>query len=286
MVAHFDHAVIAVNDLDDAIRRYRALGFVVSPGGYHPAMGTRNALIRFGQAYIELLSIYDEMLAEASGSSGQALLNFLRKRDGGLLGYALATTDIRQEEARLHSVGFLGDRALAMQCMCLDGHVLAWHLLVPGNVAWRRPWPCLIQWDSPDEQEELCNHENGVIGCAGIELMTRNLEKTINFYQCALGLELGSREEVAPLSARRATFYLSSAEIDVLAPVSGSPVQRLLDEIGEGPFEITLAVKDLDQTCTYFAQKGIALEPHETHPSHMLLPTRSTCGARLVLVEG
>jgi catechol 2,3-dioxygenase-like lactoylglutathione lyase family enzyme len=285
MVVHFDHAVIAVNDLDEAIRRYQALGFVVSPGAHHPAMGTRNALIHFGLHYIELLSIYDEMLAEASGSSGHVLLNFLRKRNGGLLGYALATTDIRQEEARLRSVGFLGDRAFAMQCMCQDGHVLAWRLLVPGNIAWRRPWPCLIQWDAPDEQITPGGHENGVIGCAGIELMTRNLEQTIHFYQCALGLEVGSRDEVAPLAARRATFYLSAAEIDVLAPIGGSPVERMLDETGEGPFEITLAVQNLDQTCTYFAQKGIALAPHEADPARMLLPVHCTCGARLVLVE-
>jgi len=159
-------------------------------------------------------------------------------------------------------------------------------LLVPGNVAWRRPWPCLIQWDMPEEQEMPCGHENGVIGCAGIELMTRNLEKTINFYQCALGLEVELRDDVIPLAARRATFHLSTAEIDLLAPISGSPVERLLDEVGEGPFEITLAVKDLDRTCTFFAQKGIALEPHETDPSHMVLPMRCTCGARLVLVEG
>jgi hypothetical protein len=74
-------------------------------------------------------------------------------------------------------------------------------------------------------------------------------------YQCALGLEVELRDEVISLAARRATFHLSTAEIDLLAPASGSPVERLLDEAGEGPFEITLAVKDLDRTRTFFAQK-------------------------------
>ena len=56
MITRFDHAVIAVADLERAIEAYSALGFDVSPGGRHEHRGTHNALIRFGGVdYVELL---------------------------------------------------------------------------------------------------------------------------------------------------------------------------------------------------------------------------------------
>ncbi len=55
----FDHAVIAVQDLDAAMAAYRDLGFAVTPGGKHTGRGTHNAIIRFGLDYLELLAVYD-----------------------------------------------------------------------------------------------------------------------------------------------------------------------------------------------------------------------------------
>ena len=59
MITRFDHLVIAARDLDAASQRFRALGFEVRPGGEHPGQGTRNAIVRFGLDYIELLAIRD-----------------------------------------------------------------------------------------------------------------------------------------------------------------------------------------------------------------------------------
>jgi catechol 2,3-dioxygenase-like lactoylglutathione lyase family enzyme len=95
MMMRFDHAVIGVHNLDEAIRRYQSLGFDVSPGGRHTGLGTYNAIVRFGLDYLELISIYDENEVYTRGFGGKVLLDFLRQREGGLLGYALATTAIR-----------------------------------------------------------------------------------------------------------------------------------------------------------------------------------------------
>src|SRR5947209_20139811 len=96
MITRVDHAVIAVRDLDEAIRRYQALGFDVRPGGRHVGLGTHNALIRFGLDYLELLSVHNETEA-AGGTATETLVDFLREREGGLLGYALATSNMEQE---------------------------------------------------------------------------------------------------------------------------------------------------------------------------------------------
>jgi glyoxalase-like protein len=44
MLLGIDHLVIAVRDLDDAMRAFGALGFTVVRGGRHTT-GSRNALI-------------------------------------------------------------------------------------------------------------------------------------------------------------------------------------------------------------------------------------------------
>lgn len=50
-----DHVVIAVRDLDRAAADFRALGFTLTPRGYH-SIGSQNHCIMFGSTYIELLA--------------------------------------------------------------------------------------------------------------------------------------------------------------------------------------------------------------------------------------
>ncbi len=288
MVTRFDHAVIAVRDLDEAMRRYQALGFDVRPGGRHVGLGTHNALIRFGLDYLELISIYDQAEAAASRSGIGTLVDFLGKREGGLVGYALATGTMEQETEYLRQTEFVSE-PFAMQRMRPDGHLLQWRLLVPGNVSWRRPWPFLIQWDTPDDQrlawDGLGTHANGVTGWVGITVVVRDLERIIDLYKHLLGLSSPRPGEVPHLYAQQASFHIGSSRIDLLTPTGDGPVQQMLEEVGEGPFEITLAVKNLDQARTYLTQAGFALEPYPGDASRAVLPAEQTLGARLVLHE-
>ena len=97
-MTRFDHVVIGVRHLAEAIRCYQSLGFDVNPGGRHTGSGTYNAIVRFGLAYLKLISIYGENEVCTRGFSGKVLLDFLRKRESGLLGYAPAATNIRKRE--------------------------------------------------------------------------------------------------------------------------------------------------------------------------------------------
>ena len=57
-VTGIDHVFLLVHDLDQAARRYQALGFTVSPRGLHSAAkGSANHTIMFPQDYFELLGI-------------------------------------------------------------------------------------------------------------------------------------------------------------------------------------------------------------------------------------
>src|SRR5215217_3869746 len=106
MITRFDHAVIAVADLERAIEAYRALGFDVSPGGTHEHRGIHNALIRFGGAdYIKLLGVYDPEKALKSGLNWRSVGEFVRGRQGGLVGQCYATDDMEAEAERMREAG-------------------------------------------------------------------------------------------------------------------------------------------------------------------------------------
>src|SRR5215467_5228881 len=125
MMRRFDHAVIGVRNLDEAICRYQSLGFDVSPGGRHTGRGTYNAIIRFGLDYLELISIYDREELNARELSGSTLADFLERNEGGLVGYALASQSIEQEAGRLQQAGVEAEGPFAMQRQRPDGRVLS-----------------------------------------------------------------------------------------------------------------------------------------------------------------
>lgn len=62
-----DHVFLLVDDLDDAARRYEALGFTLSPRGLHSAAkGSANYTIMFPDDYFELLGIINPTPGNAS----------------------------------------------------------------------------------------------------------------------------------------------------------------------------------------------------------------------------
>jgi len=288
MITRFDHAVIAVRDLDAAMAAYRALGFAVSPGGRHPGQGTQNAIIRFGLDYLELLAVADEGEAQAQGLNRRALLEFLRDSGGGLAGYALASDDIIADAERMRAAGMEVEGPFAMRRQRPDGSVLAWRLAVPGGTPWRRPWPFLIAWDTPDDErlarERPGAHANGIARVAGVAVLVRTQQGARDIYERALGLALRD-EGVAPEPAdRRTTASVDDTEIEALVPRGAGPINSALASLGEGPFEVLLGTRDLAAARRFFVAAGIALSEIPERPGALLIAPEAALGARLVIV--
>jgi catechol 2,3-dioxygenase-like lactoylglutathione lyase family enzyme len=289
MISRFDHAVIAVSDLDGALSFYRDhLGLDARPGGRHTGLGTHNGIVRFGLDYLELLAVFDRAEAEAAGPNGRALLDYLARRHGGLVGYCLATEEIESLAERARQAGLGADGPFAMERARPDGRVLRWRLLVPGGVAWRRPWPFVIQWELADQErlswEQAGDHALGATGVAGVAVLVADLETGKELYARQLGLTLGGEDEVPELAARRARFRLGSFVIDLLAPTGAGPVRKELDALGEGPFEVVLRVRDIQQARARLEQSGTVLEPAPGTTGGWLVPRDRVLGARMVLV--
>ena len=236
MITRFDHAVIAVPNVDDAIDAYSALGFDVAAGGRHPSIGTQNAIVRFGLDYLELLAVEDFAQARASGPFGAELAEFL-EQGGGLVGFVLASSDLDQQSTGLSAIDQAHAGPFAMDRERPDGRRLAWRLVIPGNSPWRKTWPFLIEWETPDGDrlswDSPGDHSNGECGVAGIELIVENIEAAKQFYEQGLGLRAVAH---AP---RSATYVLGQFTLYVSEPAD--VLQR--DELksrGPGPFRLLL----------------------------------------------
>ena len=265
MITRFDHAVIAVNDLQRALARFPTeLGLAAQPGGRHTGRGTENGIVRFGLDYLELMAVYNAEEVARGRAGGQVLLDLMARRPGGLLGYALATNDIDELAGRLRAADLNPLGPFAMQRERPDGRVLKWRLLIPGGVAWRRPWPFFIQWNAPDEErlawEQPGQHPLGVRGVAGVSVLVRDMAKARELYRRVLELELVAEDELPELAARRARFALGPLVIDLIAPDGAGAVQSELQALGEGLSQVTLA-GPVAQAAGWLAQHGGAPRP-------------------------
>jgi len=283
MPTRFDHAVIAVRDLEAASAVYRRLGFDVQPGGRHEDGGTYNALIRFGLDYLELLAVFDEQLAR---SAGRLLFREHDPHDAALVGYALATETLDEEMTHFRADQPKSAQPRAMGRQRPDGQRLTWRVYTPdGNgMALRQPWPFLIQWDTPDQErlgiDRPGSHANGALGWSGVAVAVKDLEVAREVYGHQLGLSLVGEAVDAAQIARRVTFELNKSRIDVLAPQGDGPLQEILQENGEGPFALTLEVRDLNQTIAFLERHHFAFVQEK---NCLTLAPNATQGVRLVL---
>jgi len=243
MITRFDHAVIAVRDIEAAITSYAALGFDVSAGGRHPSIGTHNALVRFGLDYIELLSVDDINQAYSSGSFGSELADFLGSGQG-LVGFVFACSKLEPLATGLSSFGQNFQGPFEMSRERPDGRLLSWRLVIPGTSPWRKTWPFLIEWETPDDErlnwDGVGRHKNGCNGVVGIEHLVPNIDAARGLYENGLGLV------VSDSSAISATYVVNGFTLRVHEPENGG--ERLeLESRGPGPYRLVLKSDDLSR---------------------------------------
>ncbi|MDE2573020.1 MAG: VOC family protein [bacterium] len=242
MLTRFDHAVIAVPDLDAAVSAYRGMGFEVTLGGRHPDRGSHNAIIRFGLTYLELISVHDHREAIESGESGRVLVDYLA-RGGGLAGFVLAGTAIADQASRIRKLG-LAAELVAMRRARPDGSSFSWRIVAPGGVQWRRPWPFLIEWETPDAErlrsESPGVHANGACGVSTVGIAVRDLDAALPLYRDALLLAEGGSLTRSDLRAYGRRFVIGETDLHLLAPDGEGPLAVQIAERGEGPFELSL----------------------------------------------
>jgi glyoxalase-like protein len=210
MALAFDHAVLAVGDLDVAVGQWEHAGFTVIRGGVHPALGTHNALIAFADGtYLELLAPREawrlRMLRVARalglwrvvmGRRSPIARRFLGHlaQLGLVVDIALRTESVASAmlDAQARGLQVAGPFPGARQRA--DGREIAWRFGVPS----RGDIPFLIEDVTPREWRiphgADATHRNGATGVASIALGVRNLEASRRRYHALLGAEAIQRD--------------------------------------------------------------------------------------------
>lgn len=149
---NLDHLVYVVPDLDEAIAEFeRRLGVAPSPGGRHPGLGTRNAILPFeGETYLELMAIDHEGPAPASPRPfGLDELETAR-----MATWAVRSRDIETDVARARERGFDAGRVIGMSRDEPGGESLRWHLSIRRDAFGDGLVPFVIDWDATPHPSE------------------------------------------------------------------------------------------------------------------------------------
>ncbi len=140
-----DHLVYATPDLEDTVQQLaERLGVQPAPGGSHPGLGTRNALLSLGsECYLEIIG----------PDPGQPDLE--RERPFGidrleqprLVTWAVHGADLDRRLVELAKLGLRGDFA-SMSRATPDGRSLEWRLALAMDERAGGTIPFLIDWGS------------------------------------------------------------------------------------------------------------------------------------------
>jgi catechol 2,3-dioxygenase-like lactoylglutathione lyase family enzyme len=248
MLLGIDHIVIAVRDLEAAIKNYRQLGFTVVPGGRHP-VGTYNGLIAFGDgAYIELISFYRDNPEHRWWAA--------LKRGEGLVDFCLQTDDLAGDTVKLRQAGVRIDNPVPWSRTRPDGYQLKW-LLSLALEEHRGVAPFLIQDETPREERvpREVSHNNRASGIAAVTIAVADLTNVGKWYEAALG-DKGIRIERREIEAAGVSFKAGPHALELLRPDGRSgPLASWLTARGPSPFAATLRSEenpppiDLRLTC-------------------------------------
>lgn len=198
MTLRFDHAVIAVHDLQQAMADYRALGFNPFYGGEHAGGKTHNALIVFQDGtYLELLAPTSPALLDSLDPDDRSSFLHLIKAGEGLVAFALYSDDLEADVAAMQSrkVGVTlrppNGRARP------DGQQLQWRSAMLDNDSMN---PFFIQDITPrtlrvPDDPAVTTQPNGVIGIAQITVAAKQLPETIDHYQAMTGQKVNNLQQ-------------------------------------------------------------------------------------------
>lgn len=237
----FDHAIIAVADLGQALVDFQALGFTTFYGGVHADGKTQNGLIVFADGgYLELLAPVDaDFMSVMDTVDLSSFLDFVARGDGWA-GYALLTDDIDAAAVGMLARDLQVSGPTASGRQRPDGTTLAWRTVSVNNSR----TPFFIMDETPralrvPDDPDWTAHTNGAVGVESLIVAVPKLERALARYQAMLNQE--AQPGPALNGAETASFTLGDFNLILAAPdVFDSPLHPYLKQRGEAPFQITL----------------------------------------------
>jgi catechol 2,3-dioxygenase-like lactoylglutathione lyase family enzyme len=163
----WDHTMINVLDVDEQIRRFAEHGIKFARGGKHEVWGTENALGYFGLNYIELISVFDELLAASfprdNASAVYDAAQDHRDRIERINTLAIRTHDIEETHQRLKAAGIPVGDIVDGRRLDEQGHEIRWSIFFVNGSINGLPYPFFLQWPGTDQEREVQLVQQGLI---------------------------------------------------------------------------------------------------------------------------
>ena len=253
MITGIDHIVIAVHDLDEAIKTYRNLGFTVVEGGRHP-VGSYNALISFQDgAYVEIIAFYEE-------SPNHPWWDLLHKRGGGLVDFCMQTNDIRADYQGFKDQGVEMTDIVDLGRARPDGYYLEWiNNKTIGK--YQGIIPFIIEDKTPREERlpKENVHENGVTGIDTLTLATSD----INLPKQVMGAVLKQDAQMIQAGELKANGYSFAVGTHTLGYLTSddeaSPLHTHLANNKPVPYAVAFKTDGEKQTFSPDQTEGVQL---------------------------
>ncbi len=224
-----DHMILAVNNLDQAVESYRALGFTVIYGGKHANNATHNALICFRDgSYLELMALTGESVVPDIIDFGHLLMG-----GEGIVGYALLVDDLSAHAERLRAAGLTIRDHTAGERLRADGQQVAWTLLTTEEYGFA---PLLLQDVTPHnlrvpDDRDTTHHDNTAYGLAGVTLISADPEADAARLALILGIEANGDHTFTLADGVLITLkHYPNADAARLESITLRCIDHLLDE--------------------------------------------------------
>lgn len=239
MATGIDHIVIAVNDLDQAVADYTAAGFTVTPGGQHANGETHNALIAFADGtYFEIIA-----WRNPAGAGDNTWWRRLQAGEG-FVDYALRTTDLDVEIARLREEGLEVPDPTPGGRMRPDGQMVEWQTVrLDPNRYPAMPFYCHSTNDITLRvpSGEAATHANGASGIDKVFIGVADLERASANYRIAAGITFDDPAHEQPEANKWQQFRVGTFNLVLIEPEeTDSEVARSIAARGEVPIEVVL----------------------------------------------
>ncbi len=244
MLTGIDHLVILAPDLERAMGEYQSLGFTVLRGGEHPG-GTHNALIAFGDG------TYLELIAFADPNATQHRWHRFIAAGGGLVDFAMGSTDLVADVARLTAAG-LPYRLMDGARRRPDGVELQWRSasvdpagLVPFVIEDVTPRGLRVASGTDAE------HHNHITGVLSITIAVADLAAATQRYSALLDTAPIIQKQNDTLGGMSVTFLTGQSAIELVQPDdAASPLAAQIAARGDGPYSACLTVDPSTQEST------------------------------------
>ena len=246
MIKSIDHILVAVKDLEKAVRDYSLVfGFGPTWQGNHPSLGTKNALFPLENMYLELIAIDDE------GPLAETVNEHLKKNGESIFGLALETDNIELAKNEL-SASFNTDLEIS------DGKGVnniskderRWrNIFIPKKFS-RGIFTLLIQHTKGILSEHDISDESNISRMDHVVINSNDPDGLVDLYRDKYGIRLALDQFVEKWGGRMLFFRTDHTTIEAIGIKKDGPAEDFL-------WGLAWTTKDIKKTHKRLVDAGV-----------------------------